>query len=316
MDAALVAAWNDLCQQLAPLAPAFTAPTLVTFLHIASGSVLRRSRPAVTGPVLTVAQRSAGARGRALDQLRAVLLSVGVVGAGGVAAACPWRRRGYSNPPMADPRQHPDRPAALASPPIVAVAGWLVPGAGYWLIGERVRAVTVGVSIVILFGLGILIGGVRAIQVPGYGENGRKLYLAKESRREDSATVQVAREAPQGDDSERAWVVQDPRALLRDVGNKPWSICQVLAGPVAVAGGAWSVSASRPDEQSGQAAGVLSHSRINEIGVLYTAVAGMLNLMVIIDAAARAARLAADPAATGVTSAAGASTFAAKPGVA
>lgn len=199
----------------------------------------------------------------------------------------------------------------------MAVAGWLVPGAGYWLIGERVRAVTVGVTIVLLFGLGILIGGVRAIQVPGYGENGRKLYLAKESRREDSATVQVPREAPEGDDgdAERAWVLEDPRALLRDVGNKPWSICQVLAGPVAVAGGAWSVSASQPDGQSGQAAGVLSHSRINEIAVLYTAVAGMLNLMAIIDAAARAARLAADPAATRVTSAAGASTFAAKPGV-
>ena len=217
---------------------------------------------------------------------------------------------------MADPRPDPDRPAPRASPPVVAVAGWLVPGAGYWLIGERVRAVTVGVTIMILFGLGILVGGVRAIQVPGYGENGRKLYLAKDSRREDSATIPVSREAPEGDDEERAWVLEDPRALLRDVGNKPWSICQVLAGPVAVAGGAWSVSASRPDEQSGEAAGVLSHSRINEIAVLYTAVAGMLNLMVIIDAAARAARLAADPAGAGVTSAAGASTFSAKPGVA
>lgn len=53
MDAALVAAWKDLCQLLAP---AFTAPTLVTFLHIASGWVLCRSRPTVTSLVLTVGE--------------------------------------------------------------------------------------------------------------------------------------------------------------------------------------------------------------------------------------------------------------------
>lgn len=82
---------------------------------------------------------------------------------------------------------------------------------------------------------------------------------------------------------------------MRDVGNKPWSICQVMVGPVAVAGGAWSVAASRAGEPDGEgkAAGVVSHSRVNEIAVLYTAVAGMLNLMVIIDAAARAAQTSA-----------------------
>ncbi|MCA1675732.1 MAG: transposase [Actinobacteria bacterium] len=57
MDAALVAAWKDLCQQLAP---AFTAPTLVTFLHLTAGWVLCRSRPAVTGLVLTVGERLLG----------------------------------------------------------------------------------------------------------------------------------------------------------------------------------------------------------------------------------------------------------------
>lgn len=57
MDAALVAGWKDLCQQLAP---AFTAPTLVTFLHLATGWVLCRSRPVVTGLVLTVGTRLLG----------------------------------------------------------------------------------------------------------------------------------------------------------------------------------------------------------------------------------------------------------------
>ena len=51
-------------------------------------------------------------------------------------------------------------------PPLVALAGWLLPGAGYWLIGERVRAVTVGVTILVVFTLGILIAGIRVVQAP------------------------------------------------------------------------------------------------------------------------------------------------------
>lgn len=57
MDASLVAAWKDLCQLLSP---AFTGPTLVTFLHVASGWVLCRSRPTVTSLVLTIGTRLLG----------------------------------------------------------------------------------------------------------------------------------------------------------------------------------------------------------------------------------------------------------------
>ena len=51
-------------------------------------------------------------------------------------------------------------------PPLVALAGWLVPGAGYWLIGQRTRAITVGVTILLLFTFGILISGIRVVQAP------------------------------------------------------------------------------------------------------------------------------------------------------
>lgn len=51
MDAALVSGWEALCQLLAP---AFTRPTLVTFLHIVTGWVLCRSRPTVTNLVCTI----------------------------------------------------------------------------------------------------------------------------------------------------------------------------------------------------------------------------------------------------------------------
>src|SRR3954454_15578576 len=57
MDAELVTAWTDLCQQLAP---AFTARTYVTFLHVVTAWALCRSRPAVTGLVLTIGQRLLG----------------------------------------------------------------------------------------------------------------------------------------------------------------------------------------------------------------------------------------------------------------
>ena len=51
MDATLLMAWKALCQLLAP---AFTGPTYVTFLHIATGWILCRSRPTVTNLVCTI----------------------------------------------------------------------------------------------------------------------------------------------------------------------------------------------------------------------------------------------------------------------
>jgi hypothetical protein len=51
MDATLVAGWDALCQLLAP---AFTRPTWVTFLHVVTGWVLCRSRPTVTNLVCTI----------------------------------------------------------------------------------------------------------------------------------------------------------------------------------------------------------------------------------------------------------------------
>jgi hypothetical protein len=51
MDATLVTGWEALCQLLSP---AFTGPTFITFLHIATGWVLCRSRPTVTNLICTI----------------------------------------------------------------------------------------------------------------------------------------------------------------------------------------------------------------------------------------------------------------------
>ena len=128
---------------------------------------------------------------------------------------------------------------------MVALAGWLVPGAGYWCIGQRVRAITVGVTILAVFVLGILISGIRVVQAPD---------------------------------------ITGPGNPAQRILAKPWFIGQVLAGPVGIAA-AWG---SDQLAQSKQYGGIEAKARLAEIGTLYTAVAGMLNLLTIIDAAHRA----------------------------
>ena len=131
------------------------------------------------------------------------------------------------------------------SPITVAICSWLMPGLGYWLIGERVRGWIAGICIILLFLGGLLIGGVRVVQAPA---------------------------------------ALSTNALL----DKPWFVPQVLTGPVAVVS---AVAAARvPPSRD-------STSRSNEIGMLYAAIAGMLNLLVLMDAAYRCAKSSppADP---------------------
>ena len=77
-------------------------------------------------------------------------------------------------------------------------------------------------------------------------------------------------------------VVDVPNGVLSTpvnaVSQKPWFVGQILAGPITL------IASSIGHDEAYYA----SHSRVNEIGTLYTAVAGMLNLLAIIDAAYRA----------------------------
>jgi hypothetical protein len=144
-----------------------------------------------------------------------------------------------------------------APAPLVALVGWLVPGAGYLLIGQWARGITAGTTIITLFVLGLLIGGMRVIDVPGYDDGGRQRYR-------DGRWALIA--SPVG-----------------ELAHKPWYVPQILAGPITLASGVGSLSLARGGIDPSQA-------RIRDIGTLYTAVAGMLNLMTLIDAAHRAAR--------------------------
>jgi hypothetical protein len=158
------------------------------------------------------------------------------------------------------------RSAAVRAPaPVVALVGWLVPGAGYLLVGQRARGITIGTTIVLLFMLGLLIAGVRVVEVPGYNASGDAIMVHS------------------GD--QMRWVMAT--APISEIRNKPWAVPQVLSGPISFAAAAASVYAARPDAD-GKPHGAASHVRVNEIGSLYLSVAGLLNLMAMIDASHRA----------------------------
>ena len=158
-------------------------------------------------------------------------------------------------------------------PAIVAVAGWLLPGSGYVLLGQRTRGLTVGITIISLFLFGLLIAGVRVIEVPGYDAQGQHVLI---NVRHGLGPVY------------REWIMTaEPTSELRD---KPWSLPQVLNGPIAIVAGIISVHEATPDPADpSQSRAPLSHVRVNEIGQLYISVAGLLNLLAIIDASNRAA---------------------------
>ncbi len=187
-----------------------------------------------------------------------------------------------------------------ASPVLVGLCAWLVPGGGYFLIGQRARAMVVGVSIIALFLMGILIGGIRIMDPPGWGQYGFKdEMIQKFDRQHQAFSSEPTRVEPTS-----ATQAEDPRENERDrtvgpalftspiteLSDKPWYVGQILCGPLTLAASALSVDLAKPTVNAPvpQEGVAMSHSRSWEIGALYTAVAGMLNLLAIIDSTYRA----------------------------
>jgi hypothetical protein len=132
----------------------------------------------------------------------------------------------------------PGRPFSVPTA-VVAIANWLLPGTGYLLLGQLARGLTIGITILALFALGIFIGGVHVVDPP------------------------VLTGIPAG-------------SMVRTVLEKPWYIGQFLTGAIGLI-----CARLGPDQPA-------SHARVNDIGTLYTAVAGMLNLLATIDSSYRA----------------------------
>ncbi|MEL7237665.1 MAG: DUF6677 family protein [Planctomycetota bacterium] len=161
------------------------------------------------------------------------------------ASPLPYRRK------PVDPLKATRYPA-----PVIALAGWLLPGLGYVLIGETRRGLIAGAAILVLFFAGLLVGGVRVVDVPGFDDDGNRVMLA---------------------DGRWSLTAAPHRAVL----GKSWYAGQILAGPVTLAASVASVQAASSGYPQGTA-------HLEEISTLYCAVAGMLNLVVLMDAAHRA----------------------------
>jgi len=116
---------------------------------------------------------------------------------------------------------------------IVAMLGWLVPGAGHFAIHERARGVVIFVSIVTTFVLGLYIGSI---------------------------------------------------GVVNPVHAKGWYVAQVMNSPaVALLGHLTASGMYRP-----------VYGRPNELGQVYTGIAGLLNLLCIVNAVYLAHRQKAD----------------------
>ncbi len=115
----------------------------------------------------------------------------------------------------------------------VGLLGWLVPGGGYFVLGEKKRGTIVMVTLILTFLVGLYIGSIGVI---------------------------------------------DP------VGAKPWYIAQVMNSPVVIVIGNTVAQAFHTAKQNGdptQAYFVFTKSC--EIGQIYTSVAGLLNLLCIVN---------------------------------
>jgi hypothetical protein len=180
---------------------------------------------------------------------------------------------------------------------LVALLGWLIPGAGYIAIGQRARGLTVGIPVLVLFIGGLWIGGLRAVELP------------------PTPTPMPP------------WMQEPVQSsyFSRLLGQRPWFLGQVWAGPIAFVPPIIKQNVEAPLRQkvilslparredmakivgnSESPEGVwirmynqrllsemddalpAMHSRMFDIGTLYAAIAGMLNLLAVIDSGYRA----------------------------
>lgn len=167
----------------------------------------------------------------------------------------------------------PAEPERLA--PAAAVAAWVLPGAGHFLHGERRRALLIAVGILGLTIMGLFIGGIDCVD-----------------RREDPIWF-------------AGQVLVGPIVLGVDQMNQTVGKVRDRVN-IRTRSGVQQVDkyrSPRPDEvrnpETGEARAAAagerplltkSLGRMNELGTLFIAVAGMLNLIAIIDAGMHAPR--------------------------
>lgn len=133
--------------------------------------------------------------------------------------------------------------------------GWALPGLGHWWLGERRRAVLAGGAVLALFLGGLLIGGLDSID-----------------QREDGPWF-IA----------QAW--NGPIAFAADFANegllKSGRVGELLPSPSPP-------SAPRTPPGTVMVSSLKGIGVVNDVGTLYSALGGLMNLVVMLDAASRA----------------------------
>jgi len=140
------------------------------------------------------------------------------------------------------------------------ILGWALPGLGHWWIGERKRGVLVGSGVLGLFVAGIFVGGIDAVD-----------------QREDGPWFLA-----------QAWV--GPLAFVADAANE-----QLLKRPGGLGDLMSSPGPSKSPGGPPTEVVISSHKGVgivNDVGTLYIALGGLMNLVAMLDAAARARRRA------------------------
>ena len=158
-------------------------------------------------------------------------------------------------------RESAERPWVWNAGP--AIAGWCVPGLGHWLIGERKRGLIIMIALYGLFVAGLLIGGIDVID----SREDRLWFFGQVVMGPPAVILNSARAGLAAELYD-----QIPRGMRSNAfGRAPAGLGDVLAS-----------SDQEPAYRK-------SIGRVNELGTLYCTLAGLLNLLAIMDVAYRQA---------------------------
>ena len=150
--------------------------------------------------------------------------------------------------------------------PHAAIAGWLVPGLGHLILGQKRRGIVLCVSILLLWLAGILIGGISVIDRHDRGEppdnapslRSQSWWFYGQAMIAPSLLVDYIRSSMTNSHAIKTGHPDDPN---------PRSLLLPQRGS--------DIESAPPYEPS--------FGRVAEQGTLYTALAGMLNLLAMID---------------------------------
>jgi hypothetical protein len=160
----------------------------------------------------------------------------------------PAKPQRITNPPMA--ASSSDQPQSLFSP-TAAVLAWLWPGLGHISLGERKRGVLIMIGVLFLFISGLLVGGLDCVD----RKHDKLWFLAQSfcgpiAFGADFANQRLVQNVPQnwepGTDARQRFIEGDPDLRRR--------LSRIGLG------------------------------RVNEMGTLFVALAGLMNVVVILDA--------------------------------